>query len=109
MFNDAVRAREDARAAGGRFPNAGELSTRLVTQAQQTDARSWLGEVSAVVLQHSLRDAETACKNFFASLKGERKGPKVGAHQLSTTPIRENRAIGVEDLAVNGLARTRLA
>jgi putative transposase len=30
-------------------------------------------------------------------------------HQLSTKLIRENQAIGVEDLAVNGLARTRLA
>ncbi|MCX4496374.1 RNA-guided endonuclease TnpB family protein [Streptomyces sp. NBC_01340] len=30
-------------------------------------------------------------------------------HQLSSTLIRENQAIGVEDLAVKGLARTRLA
>jgi putative transposase len=30
-------------------------------------------------------------------------------HQLSTELIRENQAVAVEDLAVNGLARTRLA
>ncbi|SOF02308.1 putative transposase [Streptomyces sp. OV198] len=78
VFNDAVRAREDARAAGEAFPKAAELSTRLITQAKQTTSRSWLGEVSAVVLQQSLRDAETACRNFFASLKGTRKGPKIG-------------------------------
>ena len=30
-------------------------------------------------------------------------------HQLSTALIRENQAVAVEDLAVNGLARTRLA
>lgn len=30
-------------------------------------------------------------------------------HQLSSKLIRENQAIAVEDLAVNGLARTRLA
>ena len=30
-------------------------------------------------------------------------------HQLSTTLIRDNQAIAVEDLAVNGLARTRMA
>ena len=30
-------------------------------------------------------------------------------HQLSTTLIRETQAVAVEDLAVNGLARTRLA
>ncbi|WP_406419273.1 RNA-guided endonuclease InsQ/TnpB family protein [Streptomyces sp. NBC_01614] len=84
VFNDAVRAREEARAAGRPFPKAGELSTRLITQAKQTEARSWLGEVSAVVLQQSLRDAETAYKNFFASLKGDRKGPKLGAPRFKS-------------------------
>ncbi|WGD40491.1 RNA-guided endonuclease InsQ/TnpB family protein [Streptomyces cathayae] len=78
VFNDAVRAREDARTAGGTFPTVSELSTRLITQAKRTAGRSWLGEVSAVVLQQSLRDAETAYRNFFASLKGTRKGPRLG-------------------------------
>ncbi|MDX3645578.1 RNA-guided endonuclease TnpB family protein [Streptomyces sp. MB09-02B] len=78
VFNDAVRAREEARRAGQPFPTAGELSRRLVTEAKRTAERSWLGEVSAVVLQQSLRDAESACRGFFASLKGTRKGPKIG-------------------------------
>ncbi|MFE0133153.1 RNA-guided endonuclease InsQ/TnpB family protein [Streptomyces sp. NPDC059037] len=84
VFNDAVRAREDARAAGAPFPGAGELSSRLITQAKQTQARSWLGEVSAVVLQQSLRDAETAYKNLFASLKGTRRGARVGAPRFKS-------------------------
>ncbi|WP_435283345.1 RNA-guided endonuclease InsQ/TnpB family protein [Streptomyces koelreuteriae] len=78
VFNDAVRAREDAAAAGRPFPKIAELSTRLITQAKTTPERSWLGEVSAVVLQQSLRDAESAYRNFFASLTGKRKGPKLG-------------------------------
>ncbi|WP_217548373.1 RNA-guided endonuclease TnpB family protein [Streptomyces sp. GbtcB6] len=78
VFNDAVRAREDARKAARPFPTAGELSRKLITEAKQTKERSWLGEVSAVVLQQSLRDAETAYRNFFASLKGTRKGPRTG-------------------------------
>ncbi|MEV0218692.1 RNA-guided endonuclease TnpB family protein [Streptomyces sp. NPDC050704] len=84
VFNDAVRAREDARKAQQPFPKIGELSTRLITQAKQTTSRSWLGEVSAVVLQQSLRDAETAYRNFFASLKGTRKGPKLGAPRFKS-------------------------
>jgi putative transposase len=84
VFNDTVRAREDARAAGRPFPKAGELSTRLITRAKQTEARSWLGEVSAVVLQQSLRDAETAYRNFFASLKGERRGRRLGAPRFKS-------------------------
>ncbi|MCX4977911.1 RNA-guided endonuclease TnpB family protein [Streptomyces sp. NBC_00620] len=84
VFNDAVRAREDARTTGEAFPAAGELSKKLITEAKQTDARSWLGEVSAVVLQQSLRDAEAAYRNFFGSLKGARKGPKMGAPRFKS-------------------------
>ncbi|MCT9005572.1 RNA-guided endonuclease InsQ/TnpB family protein [Streptomyces rhizosphaerihabitans] len=84
VFNDAVRAREDARKAQQPFPTAGQLSTRLITQAKRTPERSWLGEVSAVVLQQSLRDAEAAYRNFFASLKGTRKGPKAGAPRFKS-------------------------
>ncbi|MFF0142229.1 RNA-guided endonuclease InsQ/TnpB family protein [Streptomyces sp. NPDC005227] len=78
VFNDAVRAREDARKAQQPFPNAAELSKRLITEAKQTMERSWLGEVSAVVLQQSLRDADVVYRNFFAFLQGTRKGPPIG-------------------------------
>ncbi|MCX5184643.1 RNA-guided endonuclease TnpB family protein [Streptomyces sp. NBC_00268] len=84
VYNDAVRAREDARRAGVPFPTAGVLSQKLITQAKQTPERSWLGGVSAVVLQQSLRDAEVVYKNFFASLKGERKGAKSGAPRFKS-------------------------
>lgn len=84
VFNDCVRAREDARKAGRPFPKAGELSKKLITQAKQSEPRSWLGEVSSVVLQQSLRDAEAAYKNFFASLQGTRKGPKVGSPRFKS-------------------------
>ncbi len=84
VFNDTVRAREDARKAGQPFPTAGHLSRKLITEAKQTAGRSWLGEVSAVVLQQSLRDAESAYRNFFASLKGTRKGAKLGAPRFKS-------------------------
>ncbi|NBE56158.1 RNA-guided endonuclease InsQ/TnpB family protein [Streptomyces boluensis] len=84
VFNDVVRARLDARAAGLPFPKAGELSKCLITEAKRTEARSWLGEVSAVILQQSLRDADTAYRNFFASLKGERKGSRLGAPRFKS-------------------------
>ncbi|WP_327425877.1 RNA-guided endonuclease InsQ/TnpB family protein [Streptomyces sp. NBC_01236] len=84
VFNDAVRAREDARRAGEAFPKAGELSKKLITEAKRTEARSWLSEVSAVILQQALRDVEAAYKNFFASLKGARKGAKAGAPRFKS-------------------------
>lgn len=84
VFNDAVRAREEARRQNLPFPKAAELSRQLITQAKRTPGRAWLGEVSAVVLQQSLRDVEAAYRNFFASRTGERKGPRLGAPRLKS-------------------------
>ncbi|MCQ1581072.1 RNA-guided endonuclease InsQ/TnpB family protein [Streptomyces parvus] len=77
VFNDALRARETARGEGMPFPKAGDLSKALITEAKNTPERAWLGEVSAVVLQQSLRDLDTAYRNFFDGLKG--KCPRMGA------------------------------
>jgi putative transposase len=77
VFNDGLRARQQAHAAGQPYITDGELSARL-TAAKATPERAWLGEVSAVVLQQSLADLNTAYRNFFASVTGKRKGPKTG-------------------------------
>ncbi|MER7200301.1 transposase [Streptomyces sp. CB01635] len=84
VFNDAVRARKDAHAAGLPYPKAAELSQTLITQAKRTVERSWLGGVSSVVLQQSLRDVEAAYRAFFASVKGERNGARVGASRFKS-------------------------
>jgi hypothetical protein len=78
VYNDALRLREDARAAGEQIPKSGELSKRVITEAKKSPERAWLGEVSAVALQQSLRDLDAAYKNFFDSLAGRRKSPKPG-------------------------------
>lgn len=77
VYNDVVRAREHAHANGLPYPNAAWLSKELITEAKRRPERAWLAEVSAVVLQQSLRDAEAAYKNFFVSLTGARSGPKI--------------------------------
>lgn len=78
VFNDAIAARRAAHENGDPFPTDGTLSKAL-TAAKRTPERAWLGEVSAVVLQQALADACTAYRNFFASIKGTRKGRKLGA------------------------------
>jgi putative transposase len=55
-----------------------KISNLVITQAKKTAEREWLSEVSAVVLQQSLRDLEAAWSNYFSSLKGARKGQAVG-------------------------------
>ncbi len=84
VWNDCLQARRDAHAAGLPYPTSAQLSKRFITNAKQTPERAWLKEVSAVVLQQSLRDLEAAYSNFFASIKGTRKGPKVGEPRLKT-------------------------
>jgi putative transposase len=76
VFNDGLHARQAARAAGLPYITDAELSARL-TVAKATPERAWLAEVSSVVLQQALADLNTAYRNFFASLTGERRGPKV--------------------------------
>ena len=77
VFNDALRARQEAFAAGLPYLTDAQVSARL-TAAKATPERAWLGEVSAVVLQQALADLNTAYRNFFASITGKRKGPKAG-------------------------------
>lgn len=86
VYNDALRVREDAHKAGLAFVTSGELSKQL-TAAKKTPERAWLAEVSSVVLQQSLRDLDTAYRNFFAGLKGKR--PKMGPPRFKSK--RDNR------------------
>jgi putative transposase len=78
VFNDALRARQQAHAAGLPYITDAELSARL-TAAKRTPEHAWLAEVSAVVLQQALADLNAAYRNFFTSLSGSRKGPRVQA------------------------------
>ena len=74
VFNDGLRARQDAYEAGRPYLTDVELSARL-TASKATPERAWLGAVSAVVLQQALVDLNAAYRNFFASVTGQRKGP----------------------------------
>jgi putative transposase len=84
VFNDALRIRQDAHAAGLPYPKTGDLSKRVITEAKKTPGRAWLGEVSAVVLQQSLRDLDTAFSHFFDSVTGKRAGARVGAPRFKS-------------------------
>lgn len=76
VFNDALRARQQAHAAALPCPTDAELSRRL-TLAKCTPERAWLAEVSSVVLQQALADLNTAYRNYFTSRSGNRSGPRI--------------------------------
>ncbi|GAA4519226.1 transposase [Nonomuraea ferruginea] len=77
VSNDGLRARQEAHAGGLPYIPDADLSKQVITQAKKTPERAWLGEVSAVVLQQALADLNTAYRNFFASITGQREGPKI--------------------------------
>jgi hypothetical protein len=64
VFNDGLRARQQAREAVLPYMSDAELSRRVITEAKRTPERAWLGEVSAVVLQQALADLNTATATF---------------------------------------------
>ncbi len=84
VYNDAVRARQDAHAAGEKFPSGTVLQKRLITDAKHTDERGWLAECSNIVLQQAIRDCDAAYRNFFDSLKGKRAGRRVGTPRFKS-------------------------
>ncbi|MEU5641724.1 RNA-guided endonuclease InsQ/TnpB family protein [Streptomyces milbemycinicus] len=89
VWNDALRLRRDAHAKGLPRPASAELSKQVITDAKKTPDRAWLGEVSVVVLQQSLRDLETAYSNFFASKNGTRKGLAMGPPKMKEKTARQ--------------------
>ncbi|MFC9395707.1 RNA-guided endonuclease InsQ/TnpB family protein [Streptomyces sp. NPDC057027] len=89
VWNDALRIRQDAHQQGQRVPSIVELAKKVITEAKKTPERAWLGEVSAVVLQSSLRDLQASYGNFFASKRGTRKGPQMGPPRFKTKSGRQ--------------------
>lgn len=72
VWNDAL-----ALSKASKFPGYNSLAKSL-TLSKKTEQRRWLSDVSSVPLQQSLKQLEVAYKNYFDSLKGKRKGKKVG-------------------------------
>ena len=77
VYNDCLRARQDAHAAGETLSDT-EVQRRVVTLAKQTPEREWLGEVASVALVQACQDARRAYRNWFDSLSGRRKSGRIG-------------------------------
>jgi putative transposase len=74
VWNDALALCKQSQ----KKPKSAELQKIVITQAKKTLERAWLSEVSAIPLQQSIADLETAFKNFFESCSCKKKGRKVG-------------------------------
>lgn len=77
VFNDVIRCREEACRSGAALTPT-EVQRRVITEAKTRESREWLSGVASVALVQSVRDAHRAYQNFFNSVKGKRRGRKVG-------------------------------
>lgn len=77
VYNDAKAYCDDLYKQNKKKPSSAELQKLFITQAKKTPERAWLSEVSVIPLQQSIRDLDQAYRNFYNSITGKRKGPKV--------------------------------
>lgn len=77
VWNDALSFCQQQYAQGEKYPGSSALMKQGISKAKKTVERSWLSSVSVVPLQQSVRDLDVAFCNFFNSVSGKRKGPKV--------------------------------
>jgi putative transposase len=89
VYNDALAARKDARKGGLPYPKSADLQKLVITAAKKTAERGWLSSVGVDPLIQSLRDLDTAYRNFFDSVSGKRAGRPVGLPRFKSK--RDNR------------------
>ncbi|QQY15376.1 transposase [Cutibacterium avidum] len=89
-YNSAIAEARRCHEAGEGYPGATELQKRVLTRAKAE--RPFLTEVCGVALVQAVRDADRAYRNFFTSVKGTRKGRKVGSPKFRSRHDRRQSA-----------------
>jgi putative transposase len=98
VWNDALAICKQSE----KLPSNNDLQKLVITQAKKTEAREWLAAVSNIPLQQSVADLGVAYKNFFDSLKGKRKGRKVGAPRFKKKTGRQSARFRIGGFSIKG-------
>ncbi|MFB2974964.1 RNA-guided endonuclease InsQ/TnpB family protein [Microseira sp. BLCC-F43] len=96
VWNDAL-----AKSLKNKFPGFNELCKSL-TISKKTEERLWLNDVSSVALQQSLKQLDAAYKSYFDSLKGKRKGKKVGKPKFKKRTNRQSATLTNAGFSLKG-------
>lgn len=102
VWNDALALCQSSREAGVKYAGSSELMKQFITQAKQTDERGWLGEVSNIPLQQSIRDLDVAFRNFWNSIKGKRKGQKMKPPRFKKRSAKQSARFTVGGFSIKG-------
>jgi putative transposase len=98
VWNDALAICKQSE----KLPSNNDLQKLVITQAKKTSERAWLSEVSNIPLQQSVADLGVACKNFFDSLKGKRKGKKVGRPKFKKKTNQQSARFRIGGFSIKG-------
>jgi putative transposase len=98
VWNDALAICKQSE----KLPSSNELQKLVITQAKKTLERQWLSKVSNIPLQQSVADLGVAYKNFFDSLKGKRKGKKVGSPKFKKKINRQAARLRIGGFSLKG-------
>ncbi len=89
VWNKSLGIRTAAYASDGTRLCGEDLINMLPAWRKNPDM-AWLGEVSSVVLQQTLRDQDRVFKNFFGFCTGTRKGPRMRYPRFKTLNSRKS-------------------
>ncbi|QHG20758.1 RNA-guided endonuclease TnpB family protein [Nostoc sp. ATCC 53789] len=98
VWNDALAICKQSE----KLPSNNDLQKLVITQAKKTIEREWLSEVSNIPLQQSVADLGVAYKNFFDSLKGKRKGKKVGRPKFKKKTNQQSARFRIGGFSIKG-------
>jgi putative transposase len=98
VWNDALGLCKQSE----KLPKNGDLQKTCITQAKHLKERAWLSKVSVTPLQQSISDLGIAYKNFFDSLKGKRKGQKVGSPKFKKKDNRQSARFTKNSFSIKG-------
>ncbi len=98
VWNDALAICKQSE----KLPSNNDLQKLVITQAKKKCERSWLSDVSNTPLQQSVADLGVAYKNFFDSLKGKRKGKKVGTPKFKKKTSKQSARFRIGGFSIKG-------
>lgn len=90
VYNDGLRARREAYRNSEPYISDVTLQKMVITAGKKTPEREWLREAPSVCLVQSLQDLHTAYRNFFASKRGVRQGPKIAPPKMKKKSGRQS-------------------
>ena len=98
VWNDALAICKQVE----KLPSNNDLQKLVITQAKKTVERQWLSDVSNIPLQQSVADLGVAYKNFFDSLKGKRKGKKLGRPKFKKKTNQQSARFRIGGFSIKG-------